>query len=253
MRTAANPSGDSRRTASLIRQRIERGGERLWRYQDFTGLPFTSVAQALSRLARAGFITRLSKGIYYRSRQTSFGSSRPSPSKIWDLALTRHAIFPAGLAAANLLGFTTQNPIHGEVATNAPSLPRKLIGTDTVIHLRRPAAWSNLSATDAAVLDFLRQGGKSSELSPEATVDKLLAILSEDGRFERMLKVADTEPPRVRAMLGAIGEQIGKAPKVLQPLRATLNSLSRFDFGMLSGLRYARHWQAKEHRRRETV
>jgi hypothetical protein len=253
MQASSHPLDGSRRTASLVRRRIERGGERLWRYQDFAGLPFASVAQALSRLTRAGLIERLSKGIYYRTRQTSFGPSRPNPAAIRHLASQQSAIFPAGLAAANLLGFTTQNPKHGEIATTAPSLPRKLIGSDTLVHTRRPAAWTGLSDMNAASLDFLRQGGKSSELSPEGTVRKMLALVSENGRFEHLLKVAHSEPPRVRAMLGAIGEEIGKSPRILNRIRTTLNPLSRFDFGMFSGLRYAHSWQAKERRPREVV
>jgi hypothetical protein len=59
--------------ATAVRLRIERGGERLWRLEDFRDLPFPAVAQALSRMARAGTIERLSKGTYYRSRETAFG------------------------------------------------------------------------------------------------------------------------------------------------------------------------------------
>ena len=77
---------------------------------------------------------------------------------------------------------------------------------------------------------------------------RLIELISEKGRFERLLKVSDSEPPRVRAMLGAIGEQLGKGPRTLQRLRASLNSLSRFDFGLLAALDHAQHWQAKERR-----
>ena len=48
--------------------------------------------------------------------------------------------------------------------------------------------------------------------------------------------MADSEPPRVRAILGAIGEQIGKKTAVTQRLRASLNPFSKFDFGLLAGL-----------------
>lgn len=242
-----------RRVSGVVRQRIERGGERLWRYADFHELPFTSVAQALSRLARAGEIQRLSKGVYYRSRQTAFGPSRPNPAAMQKLASPRKTIFPSGIAAASLLGFTTQQPKRGEVATTALSLPRKLVGDETVIHIRRPEAWASLSETDAALLDFLRRKGEPSELSPEDTVRKTLALIDEGDRFERLLKAAASEPPRVRAILGALGEQLGKSSKALDRLSASLNPLSRFDFGRLAALTYARKWQAKERRRRETV
>jgi hypothetical protein len=253
MERHATRSTDSRRTAGLVLQRIERGGERLWRFEDFEGLSFPAVAQALSRLTRAGTIERLSKGVYYRSRQTTLGKSRPNPTAIQKLAGKRSTVFPAGIAAANVLGFTTQNPARSEVATTGVSLPRKLVGADTVIHTRRPAAWTSLSERDGALLDFLRNQAKTSELSPEDTVKRTLALMQEDGRYDRLLKAAHSEPPRVRAILGAIGEQLGKPAKSLKRLHASLNPLSRFDFGRLAGLAYAHNWQAQESRYRETV
>jgi hypothetical protein len=229
-----------------VRQRIESGGERLWRLEDFRDLPFLAVAQALSRLTREGLIERLSKGIYYRNRETAFGRSKPNPASIRKLASQRKALFPSGLAAANLLGFTTQIPKQGEIATSSLSLPRKLVGNDTLIHTRRPETWATLSETDGALLDFLRHGAKFSELSPEQTVSKLLALLSERGRLGRLLRVADQEPPRVRAMLGALAEQLATNRSTLRSLRESLNPLSRFDFGILKALPNAASWQAKE-------
>lgn len=236
----------TRRTAGTVRKRITGGGERMWRFEDFEGLSSAAVAQALSRLARQGVIERLSKGIYYRSRETAFGRSRPNPAAIQKLALSRKNIFPSGIAAANLLGFTTQVARRGEVSTSALSLPRKLIGADTIVHTRRPEAWGRLSSEDAALLDFLRGGGRTSELPPEETVRKTLALISEKGRLGRLLQVADSEPPRVRAMLGAIAEELGKNAGARARLRASLNPLSRFDFGLLTGLCHARSWQARE-------
>jgi hypothetical protein len=227
-----------------VRQRIERGGERLWRFEDFRDLSFSAVAQALSRLTREGTIERLSKGVYYRSRETAFGKSRPNPATIRQLAARHNAVFPSGVAAANLLGFTTQNPKRSEIATVSLSLPRKLVGNDTLIHTRRPASWAELQETDAALLEFLRQAGRFSELGQEETLRRLRDLLSEQGRLNRLLKVADTEPPRVRAMLGALGEWLGISRRIVQRLRASLNPLSRFDFGLLAAVPNASSWQA---------
>ncbi len=152
---------------AFVRQQIERGGERLWRLDDFRHLSFEAVAQALSRLTRQGRLERLSKGVYYSTRQTAFGKSRPNPAAIQKLASRRKGVFPAGIAAANLLGFTTQTARRIEISTSALSLPRKLVGSDTVIHTRRPEAWASLSESDAALLDFLRRAGRTSELPPE--------------------------------------------------------------------------------------
>lgn len=235
----------TRNTAETVRRCIEAGGERIWRMRDFEGMPFTAVAQALSRLSRQGAIQRLGKGLYYRPRPTAFGDSLPNPAMIRSLPLGRRGVFPVGVAAANLLGFTTQQPARLEVATDGDSLPRLIVGKDTVIHTRRPEAWRRLSEMDAAVLDFLRRRGDASELTPEETVDKLLNLVREPGRFARILKVAESEPPRVRAMLGAIGQQLGQSPTRLAPLRVSLNPLSRYDFGILAALAHAAEWQAK--------
>jgi hypothetical protein len=237
-------AGYRSRVARTVRRRIERGGERLWRLADFSGLSWAAVAQALSRLARHGELQRLSKGVYYRSRMTAFGPSRPNPAALERLAARGRLIFPAGAAAAGLLGLSTQAARRPEVATSQASLPRKLLAPETLVHTRRPASWSRLTQADAALLDVLRQRGRSSELSPTKTAAKILTLLRQAGRFDRLLRVADTEPPRVRAMLGALGEQLGRNPRELRVLRS-LNPLSRFDFGALSALPHARAWQAK--------
>jgi DNA-binding Lrp family transcriptional regulator len=254
MRTNQNRTGLSGvTTAKTVRGRIEAGGERVWRLADFTGMPFTAVAQALSRLARQGVIRRLGKGLYYRPRMTTFGLSQPNPAQIRSLPVRRKGVFPAGIAAANLLGFTTQNPAQIELATDGSSLPRLIVGKETVIHTRRPESWRALNEADAALLDFLRNRGAASELAPEETVRKLLEYFGEAGRFERLLRIASSEPPRVRAMLGAIGQQLGQPEGRLSVLRKGLNPLSRFDFGSLAELASAHEWQAKERKTRETV
>jgi len=214
-------------------------------------MSFTAVAKTLSRLARQGVIQRLGKGLYYRPRQTAFGPSLPNTAKIRSLPVRGNGVFPAGIAAANVLGFTTQNPAQVELATDGLSLPRLIIGQETVVHTRRPASWRGLSKTDAALLDFLRNRGTASELSAEETVEKLLGYFRQAGRFQRLLKVAWSEPPRVRAMLGAIGQQLGHKQDRLAALRKALNPLSRFDFGILAALGHSGEWQAKERKTRE--
>jgi Family of unknown function (DUF6088) len=246
MNTAQQHAQSSRSTTSTVRNRIEAGGERIWRMTDFSELPFPAVAQALSRLTRQGKLRRLGKGLYFRARETAFGSSLPNPAAIRALPLRQHGMFPAGVAAANLLGFTTQNPARIELATDGLSLPRQIVGKEAVIHIRRPAAWRSLSETDAALLDFIRNRAAASELSPDETIQRLLDHLSEPGRFKRLFAVSQTEPPRVRALLGAAGEQLGQPARQLRELRASINPLSRFDFGILAALTHARKWQAKE-------
>jgi hypothetical protein len=228
--------------AGIIRQRIESGGEKFWTLADFPGPPATAVAQALSRLTRLGELQRVSKGLYYRSRDTVIGKSRPSRDAILARRL-KYPLKPAGLTAANFLAFSTQNPALREFATtvNAVSF------ADDTIHVttRRPESWEDLSSEEAALLDFLRGRGRHSELSPERTKERLIKLLSVPGRFERLVAAAPTEPPRVRAILGAVGQEMGVSPDILSMLRNHLNPLSQFDFGAFRVLKHAREWQAK--------
>lgn len=239
-------TGRSLSVAHEVLRRIETGDDRVWRLSDFADLPFQAVAQALSRLTRQGRLRRLGKGLYYRPRPTAFGPSLPNPNTLRALPLQQKAAFPAGIGAAGLLGFTTQHSARLELATDGLSLPRLIVGQEAVIHTRRPPAWRSLRETDAALLDFLRNRGRASELTPADTVRKLLGHFREPGRFDRLLAVAPSEPPRVRAMLGAIGQQLGKPKSRLARLRFSLNPFSRFDFGALAALAHAREWQAKE-------
>ena len=106
---------------------------------------------------------------------------------------------------------------------------------------------------DLETLEVLRQRGSTSELSANQTVRRLLAIVNKPGRFVRLCRMAASEPPRVRAMLGAIGQQLRRSPRELTRLRSTLNPLSKFDFGKLAALKHAAEWQARLERARASV
>jgi len=227
-----------------IRQRIQSGGERFWNHQDLSDYPSATIAKTFTQLVKKGILQRISKGHYYHPRPTRFGYSQPVRSEL-PYQLTQTRVYPAGVNAANLLGFTTQNAIDGTFATTANSLPTAWLGQRAKLYTRRPSTWENLSATEAALLDFLRSRGEWSDLSPSETNQQLLNHFRVPGRFERLVEIAHAEPPRVRAMLGAIGQELKYAKDLLQQLRMGLNPYSRFEFGKLSTLWYAQEWQAK--------
>lgn len=229
-------------TARQVRQRIEAGGERFWTYADFASLPFAAVAKSLSRLAHEGALRRSGKGIYFHPRATIFGESQPSELQVAETS-SRHPLHPSGITAANILGFTTQNAAKPQYATTAPSAPSKLASSK--VATRRSTAREELTTEESAFLEFLWTRGRLSEYPPEQTARMTLALVQEKLSFDRLARAALSEPPRVRAMLGAIGEELGQPEAMLRPLRTSLNSLSRFDFGPLGVLKHAKNWQAK--------
>lgn len=242
-RPVRRPRAES--AANRIRQSIADGGERFWKSTDFPDIPPALVSKACSRLADEHVLQRVGKGIYYHPRNTVFGKSHPADIDILKLRL-RQRITPAGLTAANWLGFSSQNPARLEYATTATGINPDVFGNQRVrIYSRRPEPWNTLPTEDAALLDFIRGRGIHSELSAEDTKKRLFTLIHEPGRFDRLCVVSSAEPARVRAMLGAMGQEIGADPRLLENLRASLNPVSQFDFGAFKCLQYARGWQAK--------
>lgn len=242
MRTEAQLEKPRPSAAHKVRERISRAGSRFWKLSDFQDLPPSAVATELSRLARDGALRRTGKGVYYRPTPTSFGPSTPATGAAAAETLTA-PVHPAGLSAANALGLTTQNPARPEYATPAPGPPTAL--RNALVHTGRPPQRATLSNEEGALLEILRERALSSDLSPEETANRLLRLLPDEPRFNRLARAAMTEPPRVRAMLGALGEELSMPPQTLRRLRKSLNPLSRFDFGCLTSLRHASDWQAK--------
>jgi len=191
-------------------------------------------------MAKRGELDRVRKGVYYRPGRTVLGRSRPSPDSIVTYS-SKTLLHPAGITAANYLGFTTQNPARPEYASSASSAPRALAGAH--VYTRRPRR-EGLSERECALLEFLRDRARTSDLDPESTCARLLGMLGDPRTFAHLTKAAADEPPRVRAMLGAAGEQLGKDERLLWRLRASLNPLSRYDFGTLRCLPTAARWQA---------
>lgn len=235
-------SSRSESAAAQVRRQVLAGGERFWRHEDFEGLSPSGVATALSRLVREGDLQRVRKGVYFRPRPTVIGPSIPGATAAIASSL-RAPVHPAGLSAANLLGLSTQNPARGEFATPASDPPTALAGSR--VRTRRPRARATLTTEEGALLELLRDRAATSDLPPAETAQRLQELLSDPERFARLARAATEEPPRVRAMLGALAQLAGAEERQVRALRTSLNPLSRFDFGVLSVLPNARDWQAK--------
>jgi hypothetical protein len=75
-----------------------------------------------------------------------------------------------------------------------------------------------------------------SELTPLETKQKLLAYFHENGRFDRLMEVIATEPPRVRAMVGAIGQEIGEHAQSLMVYVLYLDLTFRLHLALFNSL-----------------
>ncbi|MCE5323161.1 helix-turn-helix domain-containing protein [bacterium] len=231
-----------RSVASAVREAISQSTDRVWVYTDFNGMPPAAVSQALSRLYREGLVKRVRKGVYYRPKQTVLGESKVSPAALISKLLPSDAR-PTGYTAARVLGLSTQVPVEPSYAVSKSKAPASVAGVKVTV--RRPVSSICIDTREAAILEFLRERGTTSERSPEETVRRLLHIIKEPGVFAKLAEAAMQEPPRVRAMLGALGQEARIRKPELVTLRSSLNPLSRYDFGRLRCMRYAKEWLAK--------
>src|SRR5438067_4276751 len=222
---------------AIARQQVVTEPGSLITASDLRGTTPLAASRALSRLAREGLVRRARKGLYYVPRKTLLGESSPSEIAILQKVLGRRAR-PTGITAANLLGMSSQVPARPEFAAYASARPR---GIDAArLHLRPRGRAVELEARDAALLEFLRDRGRYGELSAEETCARVRVLLLDGpsrrseraARLRRLRDAGLAEPPRVRAMLGALMEAAGLPERLWRPLQASLNPLSRFEFGL---------------------
>ena len=170
--------------------------------------------------------------------------STPSASGMM-MGAKKHALQPAGLSAANVLGLTSQVPMRPVIATTSAAMSLSQQNDRAIVKTRRPSDRRKLSQREGAVLEVLRDRASTSDVGFRQTRARLLEEISNEQTFRKLVQASKEEPPRVRAMLGALGEEANADPALLQRLRRSLNPLSTYDFGILRQLKTASDWQAK--------
>ncbi|MDI9635705.1 DUF6088 family protein [Geitlerinema splendidum] len=250
----------------------------LLRVADFPGASPVAVSKALSRLESAGQLERVSKGLYYVPKQTLLGRSRPATYAVAFKALPGR-VRPRGVTAAAMLGLTTQVAAKPQLVVYGQSTLCES-GLDVLRRKAKLTSSVNISLRDAALLEVLRDCGRYSELDDDQTLSRVRDALlprrahgtnenvaesrSLSGRFSRLFPEKDersdlddaqrlrqlvecalSEPPRVRALLGALLEDLNLPSRFWKLLRDSLNPLTRFDFGPFRALPNAKEWQSK--------
>ena len=227
--------------STTVARRMRHHPGRLFTYADFGDLPASGVATALSRLRARGDIRRARKGVYYVPRHTILGEVPADPVAVGHVA-SRGRSHLAGLSAANALGLTTQVPALVELAVESK---RPTASRGVAFKTRMGTNRRGLEPHEAALLEVVRDIKHVSDLSPLETVRTLRSLLTEDSARTRILRAASGEPPRVRAMIGALAETAGAEEGELLHLRKSLNPMTRYDFGPLAVLSTARSWGAR--------
>ena len=150
-------------TLSVIR---DRGRGSVFTSRDFATLASRdSVDQTLSRLARAGTLQRVARGVYYYprvNRALGFIAS-PDPDQV-AAALARQVgarIAPSGAAAANRLGLSMHVPAKTSYLTDAQTRRVTVDGQLYLLKHTTPRNLPNVSPMGAEVFQALRYVGRN--------------------------------------------------------------------------------------------
>lgn len=195
-------------TAARIWKRVRRAaGDTVFHSGQFLNLDSrAAVDQALSRMAKAGTLRRLARGLYYRPRRHQvLGELLPSVDAIAKALAERDRVKlqPFGGYAANLLHLSEQVPMRIVFLTDGK--PRKISFGKRTIELRRasPRMMAAAGRMTGLLISGLRFIGKAN-VTPER-VARLRTLLSPADR-RQLIKDIPLAPawmhPHFRAIAG---------------------------------------------------
>ena len=196
---------------------------------------YTAAAKAIERLIKKGIINRLSTGLFYKPKKTVFGELKPDEEKIITPYLFKNGkriAYITGLLLYNKMGLTTQIPKEISIASTKK---RIYISRGNI---KANAVKSYVEVTEEnykflELLDALKDFKKIPDLNKKSAIEILSNKILElnNTQIKELIKIALEYPPRVRALLGALLENIGKEED-LKILIDSCNPLTEYKLGL---------------------
>jgi hypothetical protein len=220
---------------------------------DFSDLPPVAVALALSRLAKQRILEHVRRSIYYFPKETVIGKSRPNPHKVAEVVfgLNNTRTVKSGVAQFNRLGLTTQVSAAMTFAADRRVNKKKIFGISVHSNHRRLDEQKTITSEERTILDVLRDIHHIPDATPAEVLGRIRTLIGER-KFDqgRLVRFSLIEPPRVRALLGALIESLPrrsrKTDEHIRCLRDHLNELTTYRLpGVLDMFPSARRWGIK--------
>ena len=194
-----------------------------------------SVIKMLNRLVAEGIIAKISKGRFYKPKKSVFGTLAPKQEEIVKDLLEKDGEvigYMTGYSIFNQLCLTTQVPNFIQIGTNVRKNKKKRgIFTISFVMQANPITKENIPFLK--LLDAIRFIKEIPATTVNQSVKCLISIIRElDKRnTNKLLMLAEKYPPVVRALLGAMIENIYGGNKALS-LWNTLNPLTFYRIGI---------------------
>ncbi|RKY56746.1 MAG: hypothetical protein DRP89_00790 [Candidatus Neomarinimicrobiota bacterium] len=196
---------------------------------------YSAVAKSIERLIKKEIIKRISTGVFYKPKQTVFGELKPDEEKIITPYLFKNGkriAYITGLLLYNKMGLTTQIPKEISIAS---SKKRIYISKGNI---KAKAVKSYVEVTNEnykllELLDALKDFKKIPDLNKKSAISILTNKILEltDKQIKELIEIALEYPPRVRAFLGALLENIDEN-RDTKSLDNSLNPLSEYELGL---------------------
>lgn len=196
---------------------------------------YQTAAKALERLQANGLIKKISKGIFYKPEQTVFGELQPDyreQLRPYLFENGKRIAYETGFSLYNRMGLTTQMAFRIKIASRKKriSINRGALKADAV------KSYSEVTEGNYELLGFL-DAIKDSKRIPDCSVRQAVKILSgkiknlDEKQIAELIKYALLYPPRVRALLGAMLENLNVESNI-EKLKQSLNPLSKIKLGL---------------------
>jgi hypothetical protein len=209
---------------------------------------FIAAAKAIERLIAKNQIKRISTGTFYKPKKTPFGELMPREEELLKPYLffqNKRNAYVTGTSLYNRLGLTTQVPKTIKIA----SRDKRITITTGSLQAKPVKSYVDVSNNNyylLELLDVLKDFIKIPDLDKQSAIRYLLNRLKKFTTKERndLIKIAMKYPPRSRAFLGALLQEI-KSKQNVKPLKHSLNPLTEYNLGIKSDLSKAANWSIK--------
>lgn len=228
----------------IVRNKIlkNNSSDKIWSYSDFDKYSRSAVAMALSNLHKEGLIDRASRGFYYVPKKTILGVVPPNNNVLAFSRVAKKASFSciSGLNGYNKIGLTTQIPKTVTIACNKPM--RSNSNTKYILR-NKPHSGTDI---ERIVLDAIIDIDVIPDTIPVKSLARIKEIiLSGKVNINDLGISAINEPPKVKAIVGALGQELGMDLKLLSKLRSKLNPNTVVYSDVVSGLKFSSEWRIK--------
>ena len=204
-------------------------------YQELSIAPgeYPAAAKAMERLKKKGVIDRASTGTFYKPKKTVFGTLKPAEEELVKPYLfenNKRIAYITGTSLYNRMGLTAQVPKNLNIA----SREKRIITRIGNIQVRPVKSYVDVTDDNYPLLELL-DAVKDLKIIPDVDRDNavktLLQKLNNIPDKTKLVALALKYPPRVRALTGALLEQLGMKEAVV-PLYQSINPLTTYSYGI---------------------